>query len=57
MRRHIQDWQIKGSFTQQHWTLEVKEKNAWSVEAESDSTTKLLKIANALIDSTRDGIK
>ena len=34
MRRFIQDWQIKGSFTQKHWTLEVKEKNAWSVEAE-----------------------
>ena len=50
MRRLIQDWQIKGSFTQQHWTLEIKEKNAWSVEAESQSTTELLKIANSLTD-------
>jgi hypothetical protein len=50
MRRLIQDWQIKGSFTQKYWTLEVKEKNAWSVEAESESTTELLKIANSLTD-------
>jgi hypothetical protein len=50
MRRFIQDWQIKGSFTQKHWTLEVKERNEWSVEAESQSTTELLKIANSLTD-------
>jgi hypothetical protein len=28
------------------WRLEVKEKNSWRVEAESDSTVELLKIAH-----------
>jgi hypothetical protein len=50
MKRNIQDWQIKGSFTQKHWTLEVKEKNAWCVEAESNSTVELLKIAHGLTE-------
>jgi hypothetical protein len=31
-----------------NWRLEVKEKNSWSVEAESDSTVELLKIAHGL---------
>jgi len=48
MKRHIQDWQIRGGFTMSNWRLEVKEKNSWSVEAESDSTVELLKIAHGL---------
>lgn len=50
MKRNIQDWQIKGGFTMSMWRLEVKEKNAWKVEAESESTTELLKIANRLTE-------
>ena len=48
MKRNIQDWQIRGGFTMNNWRLEVKEKNAWKVEAESNSTTELLKIAREL---------
>ena len=48
MKRHIQDWQIRGGFTMSNWRLEVKEKNSWSVEAESDRTVELLKIAHGL---------
>ena len=29
MKRHIQDWQIRGGFTMNNWRLEVKEKNSW----------------------------
>ena len=47
MKRDIQDWQIRGGFTMNNWRLEVKEKNAWKVEAESDSTVELLKIARS----------
>jgi hypothetical protein len=48
MKRNIQDWQIRGGFTMNNWRLEVKEKNSWKVEAESNSTTELLKIARGL---------
>ena len=48
MKRNIQDWQIRGSFTMNNWRLEVKEKNFWRVEAESDSTVELINIANSL---------
>ena len=53
MKRHIQDWQIRGGFNMNSWRLEVKEKNSWRVEAESDSTVELLKIANGLAEKTR----
>lgn len=53
MKRHIQDWQIRGGFKMDQWRLEVKEKNSWRVEAESDSTIELLKIANDLAEKTR----
>ena len=53
MKRHIQDWQIRGGFNMAQWRLEVKEKNSWRVEAESDSTIELLKIANDLAEKTR----
>jgi len=46
MKRNIQDWQIRGGFNMAQWRLEVKEKNSWRVEAESDSTVELLKIAH-----------
>ena len=48
MKRTIQDWQIKGSFTIGQWKLEVKEKNFWHTEAKSNNTLKLLKIAHSL---------
>tara|TARA_A200000113_G_scaffold46447_1_gene37834 strand:+ start:884 stop:1036 length:153 start_codon:yes stop_codon:yes gene_type:complete len=50
MKRHIQDWQIRGGFNMNNWRLEVKEKNSWRVEAESDSTVELLKIAHGLTE-------
>jgi hypothetical protein len=50
MKRNIQDWQIRGGFTMNNWRLEVKEKNAWRVEAESHSTVELLKIAHGLTE-------
>lgn len=50
MKRHIQDWQIRGGFNMAQWRLEVKEKNSWRVEAESDSTIELLKIAHGLTE-------
>ena len=50
MKRHIQDWQIRGGFKMDRWRLEVKEKNSWRVEAESDSTVELLKIAHGLAE-------
>ena len=48
MKKTIQDWQIRGGFNMNNWRLEVKEKNSWRVEAESNSTTELLKIAHGL---------
>ena len=48
MKRNIQDWQIRGGFNINHWRLEVKEKNAWRVEAESNSTVELINIANSI---------
>ena len=48
MKRNIQDWQIRGGFNMNNWRLEVKEKNAWHVEAEHESTVELLKIARGL---------
>ena len=50
MKRTIQDWQIKGSFTIGQWKLEVKEKDSWRTEAESNDTLKLLKIAHSLTE-------
>ena len=50
MKRNIQDWQIRGGFTMNNWRLEVKEKNSWSVEAESDNTIELLKIAHSFTE-------
>ena len=53
MKRHIQDWQIRGGFKMDRWRLEVKEKNRWTVEAEHRSTVELLKIAHGLTEQTR----
>jgi hypothetical protein len=50
MKRHIQDWQIRGGFNMDRWRLEVKEKNRWTVEAEHRSTVELLKIAHELTE-------
>jgi hypothetical protein len=50
MKRIIQDWQIKGSFNIGYWKLEVKEKNSWHTEAESNDTLELLKIAHSLTE-------
>ena len=50
MKRNIQDWQIRGGFNMNNWRLEVKEKNAWRVEPEHESTVELLKIAHGLTE-------